>query len=392
MKNKTLGDFFPPNDYKMVEDDKTKIRRLEREISHLRNGQNLLNQRCEELRSENFALKVQLNEFQHVQKDSPRSLFPSFAQISKPSSFVPKTSKQLPLKEKSDQSFLPQVGDNTPVQTSTKKISDNSSEPLLAKPSKNNSPPTSVFFSMPKKNLQSPFKTNQAKNNSFSSTSSNNARNDTPFVSSFSKPTKTFPSKQKVHIKKQKNLTSQKVFIYHDSNVAWSLPSTIEKAVEQINTYRPHPIKTVNVSKIYTPRLENTLNAIQSTDHSNSVVIISVMTNNAKAFQSVSRSKSILNDIINNLKKEISVENIIVLESPPSLNFNIFPYNKAVFDLCQSEGVFFARNLVKRTHLKPDGLHILNHYKHLVIKSIAAAIKKVDPKSHYHFPKNWYTS
>lgn len=166
----------------------------------------------------------------------------------------------------------------------------------------------------------------------------------------------------------------------------------LKKTVEDINTFRPHPIKNVKVSKVYTPRLEHTLNVLKSTDHSNAVVIISVMTNNAEAYQSVSHSQSILRNIVDTLKLETSSQNIIILKSPPSRNFNIFQYNKAMYDLCQSAGVFLARTLVKQIHIKPDGLHILDQYKHLMVKSIAAAIKKVDPKGHYGFPKNWYIS
>ena len=81
MKNNTLADFFLPNQRNMVEDDKTKIKRLERELIDAGSNIKRLNMRCENLLSENFALKLQLNEVNQLQSNPPKP-YPSFAEIS----------------------------------------------------------------------------------------------------------------------------------------------------------------------------------------------------------------------------------------------------------------------------------------------------------------------
>ena len=381
MKTPTLADFLPPIK-KMVEDDKSKILRLERELEHSKRSNDRLSMRCDELQSENFALKLQLNEFHQLENKPTRPSFPSFAEVSKPIPKTPHFSNPTNLKifspkPKPVQHFPPkkQIKIQNPSQIQNnkhdRKVSNDKIKPLLTE-----SLPvlTPIFSDKPSPSPPPKIAPPQ--------------KGDYPNVSG----SRSFGPKKSFFTPKQSKSEPQKVIVYHDSNLAWSLPSTVEQAVKNINTYGPHPIKDIKLTKNYTPRLEDTLNAVKSTNHSNSVVIISVMTNNAKAYQSIYQSKSLLSKIVEHLKEEVSVKNIIVLESPPSHNFNIFPYNKAMFDLCQNIGVFFARNLVKRVHLKPDGLHILTQYKHLMIKSVAAAIKKIDPKSHYHFPTNWYNS
>ena len=174
--------------------------------------------------------------------------------------------------------------------------------------------------------------------------------------------------------------------IYHASNLAWATPKTIENAVHAIISARPHPIGDIKVAKCWTPRLEDVLSEVKKRDHSQSIVIISVMTNNAKAKQPVSHTQSLLQSVFDELKTQVSPHNIIFLESIPSLNFDIYPYNRAAYHTCQNSGIYFAPNLLTRSNIKPDGLHILARYKHLMVKSVSTAIKKMNPYVYFGFP------
>ena len=431
MKNNTFADFFFPLNPNFVEDDKSKIKRLEQELNKYKMDNERLTEKYENVQSENFALKIQLREYS-LQNVTTKKSFPSFAEVAiKPlsdtnQSFSRTMPKSPPLKVKTSKPFvklqpllqsfpIPPVSQPKLSQQDSihPEIVKNYAKPIKPKqelPSKNQSKNSKSIPLFAEKNS---FQKKQNPKNSFNPLSAKStnaypnqnpggshssikkefnrvyAKNESALPSS-PRQSKTYPQKNQ-YLSKTETKT-QNVIVYHDSNLAWSLPSTVEQAVKNIKTYGPHPIKEIKVTKNYTPRLEDTLNAIKSTNHSNSIVVLSVMTNNAKSHQSPYKSKSLLSEIVEHLKGEVSVKNIIVLESPPSCSFNIFPYNKAMFDLCQNTGIFFSRNLVKQVHLKADGLHILNQYKHLMIKSVAAAIKKVDPKSHYGFPRHWYNS
>ena len=132
-----------------------------------------------------------------------------------------------------------------------------------------------------------------------------------------------------------------------------------------------------------TPRLEDVVRAVEQNDHSGTIVIISVLTNNAKARQPVTNAQFLMEKIFNTLSHQTSPGKIIFLESPPSLNFDIFPYNHAIFQSCQNIGVFFSFGLLEPSHMKRDGLHILPQFKHLMVKSVSCAVKKISPFKYF---------
>ena len=172
------------------------------------------------------------------------------------------------------------------------------------------------------------------------------------------------------------------VRIYHDSNLKWSSPDKIMKNVKDLSLrcvdLNPNNLE---ISMTYTPRLEDMQSAIDKDDNTNGIVIISTLTNNVKDKQTVGKTSFLLQRSINSLKAQTSPENIIFLESPPSLRFDIFHHNQMAFQLCKHSRVRFAFNLLARSHIKPDGLHILPEFKHLMVKSVAAAIAKREPFS-----------
>ena len=172
------------------------------------------------------------------------------------------------------------------------------------------------------------------------------------------------------------------VRIYHDSNLKWSSPDKIMKNVKDLSLrYVDLNPNNLEISMTYTPRLEDMQSAINKDDNTNGIVIISTLTNNVKDKQTVGKTSFLLQRSINSLKAQTSPENIIFLESPPSLRFDIFHHNEMAFQLCKHSRVRFAFNLLARSHIKPDGLHILPEFKHLMVKSVAAAIAKREPFS-----------
>ena len=378
-------DFILPRNLNHVEDDKAKIKRLEHELGQIKKSNERLNERCDNLQSENFALKIQLNEFNG--KQTVDSFLPSFAQVLakskmptqtflKPTSFSSGNTLNSPKKATSPQnknifpSFSKKVSQKS--DPPKKQMGSGQSKVPLPKPlgTLNNVPSPSLLHT-PKQDIP---KSNKQKFQKQPSTTNPRYQKQTQYVQKPSDSQKKSP---------------QKVIIYHASNLEWSHPSTIEEAVKKIDTFGPHPIKDVKVEKIYTPLLEDTIREIKSHDHTNAVVLISVLTNNAKAHQNIYQTKALLQEALDLLKKQVTPENIIFLESPPSLRFYIHPYNLAMFHVCRSNGVFFAPNLLKPIHIKPDGLHILNQFKDLMVKSVSAAIKKVDPKKYYGFCDAW---
>ena len=373
-------DFILPKNLNHVEDDKAKIKRLEHELGQIKQSNKRLNERCDNLQSENFALKIQLNEFNGQQ--TVDSFLPSFAQVLA-NSKMPTQTLLKPTKLSNGLTL------NSPTKKATTPENKNIFPSFSTKVFQESEPPKKQMGSGQAKVPRSkPLDTlNCVPSPSLSHTPKQNVTQSKK--QNFQKPTSFTNFRHKA--KTQNVLKSadspkkspQKVMIYHASNLEWSHPSTIEEAVKRIDTFGPHPIKDVKVEKIFTPRLEDTIREIKSRDHSNAVVLISVLTNNAKAHQNIYQTKALLQEALELLKKQISQENIIFLESPPSLKFYIHPYNLAMFHVCRSNGVFFAPNLLQPIHIKPDGLHILNQFKHLMVKSVSAAIKKVDPKKHY---------
>ena len=168
----------------------------------------------------------------------------------------------------------------------------------------------------------------------------------------------------------------QKVRIYHDSNLQWSSPAEIRKNISSLNI---KDAQNVQISLCKTSKLEDMVRAVEHDDNRNTIVIISTMTNNAKNHESFSKCRSLLKKAFDILQRQTCMKNVIFLESPPSHKFEIFFYNKMAHALCKDTGATFALNLVVYPHIKSDGLHIKAPFKHLMTKSVAAAIVKKVP-------------
>ena len=64
---------------------------------------------------------------------------------------------------------------------------------------------------------------------------------------------------------------------------------------------------------------------------------------------------------------------------------DIYPYNLATYNIARDYGINFAQILVGEDHMFSDGYHILNHHRHLLHRSIAAAAARISPHTHYNF-------
>ena len=85
--------------------------------------------------------------------------------------------------------------------------------------------------------------------------------------------------------------------------------------------------------------INKTIVAMEKVDHTNAIVVIGIMTNEAKFSKPVRSTHSKLSQMITKLKTQTYPNNIVVLEAVPSLVFNIFPYNQASWNLSQKMGV-----------------------------------------------------
>ena len=71
-----------------------------------------------------------------------------------------------------------------------------------------------------------------------------------------------------------------------------------------------------------------------------------------------------------------------MLESPPLLYEDIYPFAASSRELTWRKGIRFAPTLIGESHIKRwDGVHIIKGFHHLLAKSMACAILRLDP--HY---------
>ena len=362
MRNLKLGDFCLPMDKNMAQNKHLEdVKQAQRRTNSIRAQYDDLLSRYHDQQSEIFSLRLQIEELNKLIPQSTLSSLPSYAQVIQDSD-APKLKSLGKIRVKA--AHCEKALANSNMETPTLfPIAGSASTSLNSKPIL--TPPPAQILSFTNSSVPTPPKTFPAHHP---------CQEPNPHGKSLLPPKRATrqthgPEKVPVHI-------------YHDSNLAWSGPDAIKDTIRRIFPKQSDD-KDFNVSMCFTPKLEDVLQAVSQTDHANSVVVISVMTNNAKEGQSVEHTDSFLQRIINNLKRQTSLKNIIIMESPPSLQFDIYPYNRASYQICCSSGVYFALSHLDRCHIKDDGLHIRDPYKHLMIKSVAAAIMKVNPYIHF---------
>ena len=134
-------------------------------------------------------------------------------------------------------------------------------------------------------------------------------------------------------------------------------------------------------------------------DHTNAVVVINIGVNNVRWGKRTQWTHHGIEDrhgqthhgymkkIVDLLKKQTHPSNIIILQSAPSTKYPMDEFNRASQHLCQTEGIIFAPTMVKEHHLWNDGYHIHDAHRHLLVKSVAAAIMGIDPVRGFGNPK-----
>ena len=427
MKNLSLGDFCLPKKKETVQSMQTMdLKQANQERDQIRREYNDLLSRYNDKQSEIFSLHLQIEELRNLIPQSTISSLPSYAQITKN---IP-ASKFTPLRKMQDRSSPSKMSGASSnaktftINTTSASIS-NSTPPIAQRSFPIMSPPLptpAILYPLRPPSFSEQTCASKLINNAISYTlnaASACIPKSTPTLSPpatktaspitsppLPTPPKSYPLHPPTFPKEtgsskflNKTLPTPKrtsrqtyvpakvpVRIYHDSNLAWSGPDAIKDTLKRVFPKQSKD-QAYEVIMCFTPKLENVLQAVTQTDLENSVVIIAVMTNNAKERQPVQHTHSLLQKILDNLKRQTSSEKIIILESPPSLQFDVYPYNRASYQLCRSSGVYFALCQLERCHIKDDGLHIRDPYKHLMIKSVAAAIMKVNPYVHFElFP------
>ena len=179
---------------------------------------------------------------------------------------------------------------------------------------------------------------------------------------------------------------STPVHVYVDSNHSATPDLIIEvnRKLKELN--RSNECYSIETHRTFT--LRKTLEEVRQRSHKDSIVIINIMTNDAKFGRDIYETQHILRKIIQKLKTETDSQNICVTESAPSTKFNIEPYNKASQLLCKRENVGFTSTLVAKSHIIRDGIHIQHNFRHLLVKTSAAAILGVDLFKTYGLKKS----
>ena len=182
------------------------------------------------------------------------------------------------------------------------------------------------------------------------------------------------------------------VFLFHDSNLKNITPTEIKNSINSLNN--GHSNYNYCLHETYT--LPQTFDKIRQTRfNKHDIVVINTLTNDARQTKNrqartPAQAKNIQINIINYLKTHISPENLIILESPPlhdTPNSDIFPFNKNSFDLSRHHGIRFAETLIGEFHLFTDGYHVQRSARHLLVKSVAAAIANLNPHRHFGFSR-----
>ena len=166
-----------------------------------------------------------------------------------------------------------------------------------------------------------------------------------------------------------------KVVYYTDSNTH-TLPRILREKLDEI---RNESGKIPKLEQVRAYTMQKAHKLIQTNNHENALVVINIMTNNARRRESPASVCDIQEEIIWMLKSETAPQNIVFIESPPSIKFDIASYNQSTQALCKRMKVRFSKTLICKGHLNHDGFHIRFEHQHLMQKTVAAAILNVDP-------------
>ena len=163
---------------------------------------------------------------------------------------------------------------------------------------------------------------------------------------------------------------AKRVIIYGTSNYQ----TRHHQLKSSLRSLRQDSTEQYDIQFIRSYTLEKTFEMVKTRDHSDAIVVVSVLTNNAKKGQSLSYIRGYQEAIIWMLKQETNASNIVFLACPPATAFQTRIYNCYIQDLCDEEAIRFSNTLIKEENLCSDGYHLQFKYQHLMSKSVAAAV------------------
>ena len=186
------------------------------------------------------------------------------------------------------------------------------------------------------------------------------------------------------------------LFICQDSNgrgrgYGDGVEENLHRALNLLEPRRGAPPIKYNHNFYTTYHLRRTYEQMLTVDHTNAIVVINVGVNNVRWGKRTQWTHHGIEDrhgqthhgymkkIVDLLKEQTHSSNIIILQSAPSTKYSMENYNKASQDLSQREEIIFAPTLVNEQHLWNDGYHIHDTHRHLLVKSVAAAIVGMNP-------------
>ena len=187
----------------------------------------------------------------------------------------------------------------------------------------------------------------------------------------------------------------QTVHVFHDSNLKNVTPEEISNSLKAL-TGQANSTSNFHIIPHETFTLPQTLNTIKRTTFKpTDIIVINTLTNDARQTKhrharSPQQTKNTQTTIISYLKTLVHAHNIVVLESPPLLDTptsDIFPYNFNSYLLTRQLGTRFSETLLGETHIYADGYHILRKSRHLLVKSVAAAIVNMQPHQRLNLPR-----
>ena len=178
------------------------------------------------------------------------------------------------------------------------------------------------------------------------------------------------------------------VHVFHDSNLSGVSEDELRSTINHLRTNSDNNNYNITLHPTYC--LHPTLKQIQQmTFNQNDVVVINIMTNDARPTQhrqkrTTTETTRLLSSILNLLLTQLPRSNIVILEAPPQLYNDIYPYNLSSHHLALQRGVRFGQTLIGESHMQQyDGYHVKKAAKILLAKSIAAAVCDTNP--HLHF-------
>ena len=194
---------------------------------------------------------------------------------------------------------------------------------------------------------------------------------------------------------------TQTIHFFHDSNHTYPTDDILTKyrqitaannnniRINALPTFTLTATKEVIRTKKFIPKhAPNNIRTL--TFKPNDIVVICTLTNDARSTRDrqarpPKTTATHQTDIIKLLTPYLPAKNIVFLEAPPLLteSKDILPYNIITRYVALSLGARFAHTLVGEDHMWNDGFHVSFRHRHLLVKSVAAAIAGVHPQTHF---------